>query len=95
MSSAVPAALLAFTAGVGGATQIAVQGRLSGRIGTLEAVATLMGSAPAVWMQAVRAASNAHILEMTGDWDEPSRPFVRSFLFPRKAAWAAKDTAQR
>ena len=34
------AALLAFAAGVGGATQIAVQSRLGDRVGTLEAVAT-------------------------------------------------------
>ena len=33
-------ALLAFSAGLGGATQIAVQGRLGDRVGTLEAVAT-------------------------------------------------------
>jgi bacterial/archaeal transporter family-2 protein len=40
MSSAGLAAVLAFCAGVAGATQIAVQGRLSDRVGTLEAVAT-------------------------------------------------------
>ena len=40
MSSNAAAALLAFSAGVGGATQIAVQGRLGDRVGTLEAVAT-------------------------------------------------------
>jgi transporter family-2 protein len=34
------AALLAFTAGLGGAMQIAVQGRLGDRVGTLEALAT-------------------------------------------------------
>ena len=34
------AALLAFAAGLGGATQIAVQGRLGDRVGTLEALAT-------------------------------------------------------
>jgi transporter family-2 protein len=34
------AALLAFAAGVGGATQIAVQSRLGDRVGTIEAVAT-------------------------------------------------------
>ena len=34
------AALLAFTAGLGGAVQIAVQGRLGDRVGSLEAVAT-------------------------------------------------------
>jgi hypothetical protein len=56
-----------------------------------EAVSTLMGSSPAVWMQAVRAASRERIREMTGDWDEPSRPFVRNFLFPRKATLAIID----
>jgi bacterial/archaeal transporter family-2 protein len=40
VSSAAAAALLAFAAGVGGATQIAVQARLGDRVGTLEAVAT-------------------------------------------------------
>jgi bacterial/archaeal transporter family-2 protein len=39
-SGAVAAALLAFAAGVGGATQIAVQSRLGDRVGTIEAVAT-------------------------------------------------------
>jgi transporter family-2 protein len=34
------AALLAFAAGLGGAVQIAVQGRLGDRVGSLEAVAT-------------------------------------------------------
>jgi transporter family-2 protein len=34
------AAVLAFTAGLGGAVQIAVQGRLGDRVGSLEAVAT-------------------------------------------------------
>jgi transporter family-2 protein len=40
VSSSALAALLAFAAGVGGATQIAVQTRLGDRIGTIEAVAT-------------------------------------------------------
>jgi transporter family-2 protein len=40
MSSTGVAAFLAFAAGLGGATQIAVQGRLGDRVGTLEAVAT-------------------------------------------------------
>jgi len=40
MSSSGASALLAFAAGVAGATQIAVQGRLGGRVGTVEAVAT-------------------------------------------------------
>ena len=40
MSSTALAALLAFTAGLGGAVQIAVQGRLGERVGTIEAMAT-------------------------------------------------------
>jgi transporter family-2 protein len=40
VSSTGAAAVLAFAAGIAGATQIAVQGRLSDRVGTLEAVAT-------------------------------------------------------
>jgi len=50
MSSTGLAALLALVAGLGGATQIAVQGRLGDRVGSLEAVATasLIGAAIAV-----------------------------------------------
>ena len=40
MSSTAFAALLAFTAGLGGAVQIAVQGRLGERVGAIEAMAT-------------------------------------------------------
>ena len=40
MSSTWFAAILAFAAGLGGAVQIAVQGRLGDRVGSLEAVAT-------------------------------------------------------
>ena len=40
MSWSSATALLAFGAGVAGATQIAVQGRLGDRVGTIEAVAT-------------------------------------------------------
>ena len=40
MSSTAFAAVLAFAAGLGGAVQIAVQGRLGGRVGSLEAVET-------------------------------------------------------
>jgi hypothetical protein len=36
-----------------------------------EAVGTLMGSNPAIWMQAIRGAS-AHVIdEMSGPWDDP------------------------
>jgi len=40
MSSTAFAAVLAFAAGLGGAVQIAVQGKLGDRVGSLEAVAT-------------------------------------------------------
>jgi transporter family-2 protein len=40
VSSTALAALLAFTAGLGGAVQIAVQGRLGDRVGSIEAMAT-------------------------------------------------------
>jgi bacterial/archaeal transporter family-2 protein len=40
VSSTAFAALLAFTAGLGGAVQIAVQGRLGERVGAIEAMAT-------------------------------------------------------
>lgn len=50
------------------------------------AVSTLMGSQPTVWVQAVRSASDAIVDELSGRWDEPLQPFVRDFLFPRKAS---------
>ena len=50
MSSTWFAATLAFAAGLGGAVQIAVQGRLGDRVGTLEAVTTavIIGSVIAI-----------------------------------------------
>ncbi|HLE99304.1 MAG TPA: DMT family transporter [Gaiellaceae bacterium] len=50
MSSTWFAAVLAFAAGLGGAVQIAVQGRLGDRVGSLEAVATaaVIGGAIAI-----------------------------------------------
>ncbi|NEV65075.1 hypothetical protein [Thiorhodococcus minor] len=50
-----------------------------------EAVSTLMGSNPAVWVPAVRAASGELLGEMSGSRDDPLLPFVKDFLFPRKA----------
>ena len=50
------------------------------------AVSTLMGSNPNVWMQAVRSASDAYVDELSGAWDDPMRPFVSGFLFPRKVS---------
>lgn len=54
------------------------------------AVSTLMGSNPTVWMQAVRATSDAHIAEMSGPWGDPCFPFVREVLFPRKSTAAVE-----
>jgi hypothetical protein len=53
-----------------------------------EAVGTLMGSNPAIWMQAIRGASTHVTDEMSGAWDDPLQPFVRNFLMPRKATAA-------
>jgi hypothetical protein len=50
------------------------------------AISTLMGSNPHVWMQAVRIAYDAYVDELSGAWNDPMRPFVKDFLFPRKAA---------
>lgn len=47
---------------------------------------TLMGTAPSVWMQAVRDVSSQTIDELTASWDEPALPFVADFLIPRAAA---------
>jgi hypothetical protein len=52
------------------------------------AIGTLMGSNPAVWLQGVRHASQGQLNDLTGAWNEPLRPFVRGFLFPRKASLA-------
>jgi hypothetical protein len=38
-----------------------------------------------VWVAAVRAASDAAIADVTGSFDEVTRPFVEGFLIPRNA----------
>jgi Type I restriction enzyme R protein N terminus (HSDR_N) len=58
------------------------------------AIATLMGSNPAVWMQGVRRASQAQLDALTGAWNEPLLPFVRGFLFPRKATMAVHNALE-
>lgn len=63
-----------------GATAAAATGDIK------NAVSTLMGSQPMVWVQAIRSASDASMEELIGRWDEPLQPFVRDFLFPRKAS---------
>jgi len=50
-----------------------------------QAVSTLMGSNPAVWMQAIRQASKLTVAELSGKWDEQLLPFTPDFLLPRKA----------
>lgn len=59
------------------------------------AVSTLMGSHPTVWVQAIRSASDTSIEELSGRWDEPLQPFVRDFLFPRKASALVEITLTR
>ena len=50
-----------------------------------QAVSILMGSNPAVWMQAIRQASKLTVAELSGEWDEQLLPFTPNFLIPRKA----------
>ena len=65
MSSTGLAATLAFVAGLGGAVQIAVQGRLGDRVGSLEALATasLIGATVALAVLLVARRSAAGIGE--------------------------------
>lgn len=68
MSSTGVAALLALAAGFGGAVQIAVQGRLGDRVGSLEAVATasLIGALVALAVLLLARRSLAGIGEALG-----------------------------
>ena len=68
MSSTGVAALLALAAGFGGAVQIAVQGRLGDRVGSLEAVATasLIGAAVALTVLILARRSLAGVGEALG-----------------------------
>jgi bacterial/archaeal transporter family-2 protein len=68
VSSTAFAALLAFTAGLGGAVQIAVQGRLGERVGTIEAVATasLIGALLALLVLLVASRSLSGIGDALG-----------------------------
>jgi len=68
MSSTGLAAVLAFAAGLGGAVQIAVQGRLGDRVGSLEAVATasLIGGLVALAVLLVARRSLAGLGEALG-----------------------------
>jgi transporter family-2 protein len=68
VSSTGVAALLALAAGFGGAVQIAVQGRLGDRVGSLEAVATasLIGGVVALTVLALARRSLAGVGEALG-----------------------------
>jgi len=68
VSSTAFAAMLAFVAGIGGAVQIAVQGRLGDRVGALEAVATasLIGAVLALVVLLVARRSLSGIGEAFG-----------------------------
>jgi transporter family-2 protein len=68
MNSTALAALLALAAGLGGAVQIAVQGRLGDRVGSLEAMATasLIGAAVALGVLLVARQSLAGVGEAAG-----------------------------
>ena len=68
MSSTAFAAVIAAAAGLGGAVQIAVQGRLGDRVGSLEAMATasLIGAALALVVLLVARRSLAGISDAAG-----------------------------
>jgi bacterial/archaeal transporter family-2 protein len=68
MNSTAVAALLALAAGLGGAVQIAVQGRLGDRVGSLEAMATasLIGAVVALGVLLVARQSLAGVGEAAG-----------------------------
>lgn len=53
------------------------------------AVEVLMGPGSRVWMNAIRAATDATLSDMTGRWEEFEKPFVDGFLIPREATHEA------
>lgn len=50
------------------------------------AVEALMGTAPAVWMPAIRFESEAQIESLSGAWDDTRLPFIRGWGLPRIAS---------
>lgn len=52
------------------------------------AIDTLMGPGSNVWMSALRAATEATLDDLTGDWNDFEKPFVEGFLIPRRATAA-------
>lgn len=59
------------------------------------AVEVLLGPGSAVWVDAIRAATETVLSDMTGDWDEFDKPFVEGFLIPRRAADAVLHEVRR
>lgn len=53
-----------------------------------DAITTLMGNNPDVWMQAVREVTQQSINELTGSWANLDLAFVENFTIPRKATGA-------
>jgi Type I restriction enzyme R protein N terminus (HSDR_N) len=56
-----------------------------------DAIGVLMGTDPAIWMQAVRETTALSLGELTGSWDEPLCPFVKGFLLHRRATFETKQ----
>ncbi|HBP6526334.1 TPA: hypothetical protein L6A81_11900, partial [Pseudomonas aeruginosa] len=58
-----------------------------------EAIESLMGTAPAVWMPAVRHETQQRIASRTGSWSDPKAPFVEGWGIPREATAELIDKA--
>ncbi len=54
--------------------------------GLQDAIATLMGPGSAVWMAAIRAATEQTLDELTGGWGDVRTPFTTDFHISRKAS---------
>ncbi|QSB45666.1 hypothetical protein IDJ81_06050 [Tsuneonella flava] len=54
--------------------------------GLQDAIATLMGPGSAVWMAAIRAATEQTLDELTGGWSDVRTPFTPDFHISRKAS---------
>lgn len=59
------------------------------------AVEVLLGPDSTVWVAAIRAATDAAIADLTGDWSDSDRPFVADFLIPRKATQEVIEELRR
>lgn len=58
--------------------------------GLQDAIATLMGPGSAVWMAAIRAATEQTLDELTGGWSDVRTPFTPDFHISRKASAEAR-----